>query len=127
MFFKWLPGRHGGYEKMLLFAASNIFGKWLFNLPGAVGVGADCWLIRVPGSTRIHSHRDEVTNGRHYRLNIALKLPEDSKFQIGGWPIFQLGQRVVLFRPDLMNHWLSKASGERLFLSIGWVLRAPKK
>ena len=111
VFFRWLPGRQQGregrYEKMLLASIANLF---------------DCWLIRVPGETRIHSHRDEVAHGRHYRLNIALKLPEDSKFQLGGWPVFQVGQRIILFRPDLCNHWLNKASGERLFLSFGLVL-----
>lgn len=99
----WIPGRRemgGGYEKMLLASIAKTF---------------DCWLIRVPATTRIHSNRDEVAHGRHYRLNIALKLPEDSKFQLGGWPIFQVGQRIILFRPDKCNHWLNKASGERLF------------
>jgi len=58
---RWEKGRQNtGYDKLLL--AVNPF-----------LIPFDCYLLRFPDGTAIPPHRDAVTAGRHYRLNIIVK------------------------------------------------------
>jgi hypothetical protein len=57
----WEKGRQNtGYDKLL----------WAIN---PFIIPFDCYLLRVPEGTQIPPHRDPVTAGRHYRLNIIVK------------------------------------------------------
>jgi len=108
---KWQRGRQGtGYDKMLL-----LMGKWPF--------GFDCYLIRYPIGSSIASHKDPVSVGRHFRLNIIVwRSPKGGEF-ICKDPILSL-PRIKLFRPDVSEHCVTTVEGgARYVLSIGWVLK----
>lgn len=108
--FRWEDGRQGtGYQKMLL---ARI--RW--PLP------ADAYLLKFAEGQEIAPHRDEVTIGKHFRINIILKAAKKGgEFQctnpIIDWP------RLKLFRPDISEHSVSKViEGNRYLLSVGWVI-----
>ncbi|WP_111977159.1 2OG-Fe(II) oxygenase [Algibacillus agarilyticus] len=112
--FRWQSGRQqSGYDKLLL-----AFGYWPIKF--------DCYLLRFPTGSEIKPHTDNVTQGKHYRLNIVLK-----KAKIGGEfichnPLFQTN-RIKLFRPDISTHQVLKiTAGTRYLLSFGWVLQTKK-
>ena len=108
--FRWQVGRQDtGYDKML------ILGSY-WPLP------FDCYLLRFNTGSEIPPHLDQVTNGRHYRLNLVLKAAKQGgKFECDS-PLFST-RRVFLFRPDIESHSVSKIlAGTRYVLSIGWVL-----
>jgi hypothetical protein len=99
----FVKGRQaGGYEKMGLVTA-----RW--------PIPSDIYIIRFKTGTSIPKHRDVVSNGKHYRLNIVL------------WPFYQGGRfvcnktiilvgPVVLFRPDLEEHSLTEITKGMLYL-----------
>lgn len=104
----WELGRQGtGYNKIKLFESK--FFK------------ADCYLLYYPKGSEIPVHRDPVSIGDHYRLNIMLKKAKDGgdficKDPILRWP------RVFYFRPDKSWHAVTRINeGYRLMLSIGWL------
>ncbi|MCG7562843.1 2OG-Fe(II) oxygenase [Pseudoalteromonas sp. McH1-42] len=106
---RWESGRQdSGYDKMLLGGAI-----WPIKF--------DCYLIHFPAGSEIKQHVDQVTSGKHYRLNIILKHAKQ-----GGEFICQNTllnwSRVKLFRPDTEPHAVSRITeGSRYVLSIGWV------
>lgn len=77
------------------------------------------YLVRYSAGHAIMPHVDMVAEGRLYKLNCVLVKP-----QTGGefWcekNIFNLFGRVVLFRPDLYTHQVSKIErGTRWLLSF---------
>ena len=106
---KWQEGRqHSGYSKLLLLTGH-------FPLP------FDVYLLKFEKNSSVPAHRDLVTVGRHYRLNIVLKHARAGgaftcKGAIINWP------RIKLFRPDLYEHSVSMVeNGRRLVLSIGFI------
>lgn len=110
---KWQQGRQGtGYYKMKLFES-----KWL---------KFDMYLLKMPPKSHIPSHLDKVQGYKHNRLNIILKRPK-----IGGhffiWKDTGpriIWDRIILFRPDLIEHAVSEVSGStRYVLSIGWLTK----
>lgn len=111
---KWQSGRQStGYEKMLIFQIGR----------------CDCYLLRFQQNSFVGPHVDKTENGRHFRLNITLK-----RARLGGifycqknptkLNLSRNSNRVVLFRPDILEHSLSKVfEGELRMLSVGWVRR----
>jgi hypothetical protein len=106
---KWEKGRLGtGYEKLCLFKSE----KFKF----------DIYFLKFPKNSVVDLHFDKVKNYKHYRLNITL-----FKAKLGGIyngnSIFKLG-RINLFRPDEMEHSISKViEGNRYVLSFGWLVK----
>ncbi|MBL8521533.1 MAG: 2OG-Fe(II) oxygenase [Betaproteobacteria bacterium] len=109
--FRWQDGRQkSGYDKMLLFTS-----PW--------PIPFDSYLIRYPDGSSIPPHKDPVSNGRHYRLNIILKSPKSGGEFVCASPIFA-SRRVKFFRPDQCEHSVTRVEGgNRYVLSIGWVRR----
>lgn len=109
---KWETGRqNSGYERLTLFH---------FFIPLQ---GVDCHFIRFPTGSHIPKHVDEVTFGRHFRLNIILK-----KAKKGGEFICEdtliNWSRIKLFRPDIAEHSVTEITdGNRLVFSLGWILK----
>lgn len=103
----WQRGRQGsGYEKLQIFA-----------LPFA-----DAYLLRYPRGSHVPLHRDEVRKGRHFRLNIVVKRARSGGDFLCGHALLRF-PRVVLFRPDLEEHAVTRIwAGTRYVLSFGWVL-----
>lgn len=100
-----------GYLKLRLFQL-NRFAK------------ADCYLLKFPEGSCICEHRDPVSDGRHYRLNVVLKRPAVGGLLSCEDPIFRLGERLCFFRPDLSRHSVSKIeSGSRWVFSVGFLRR----
>lgn len=103
---RWASGRRtGGYRKLLL----------------ALGSFWDVWLLHfLPGSF-IAPHTDPVgPDSEHHRVNLVLLRPTSGGQYIGR-SLFQIGQRLVYFRPDEMEHSVSECHGNRWVLSVGWV------
>jgi hypothetical protein len=109
--FRWQRGRqNSGYDKMLLLQS------W-WPLP------FDVYLLRYPEGAEVPPHRDTVSFGRHYRLNIILTRPQAGGEFVCAQPLFATN-RIKLFRPDLEEHSVSRVrQGTRYVLSLGWVLR----
>ncbi|WP_249348072.1 2OG-Fe(II) oxygenase [Pseudoalteromonas aurantia] len=81
----------------------------------------DCYLLRFKEGSEIPPHRDKVSKGKHYRLNIIIKAAKSGGQFLCENPIYE-SSRVKLFRPDKSEHSVSKVeSGNRYLLSIGWV------
>ncbi len=108
---RWEKGRQNtGYDKLLL--AANPF-----------LIPFDCYLLRFPDGTEIPPHRDPVTGGRHYRLNIVVKRSRSGGEFVCSDPIFET-RRIKLFRSDVSTHSVTKVQGgSRYVISLGWVLR----
>ncbi len=113
--FRWRRGRQGtGYDKMLLLTAG-----W--------PIAFDSYLIRYPEGTEIPPHRDPVTTGRHFRLNLVLKSPASGGEFVCATPLFET-KRIKLFRPDVCEHSVTRVQrGSRYVLSVGWVLPAARR
>ena len=108
--FRWQKGRQlSGYDKMLLAGA-----YWPIKF--------DMYLLRFPEGSEIHTHKDEVTSGKHYRLNIVVKQSKAGGDFVCENPIYE-NSRVKYFRPDISCHSVTKIErGTRYVLSIGWVI-----
>lgn len=105
----WESGRQNtGYKRHTLFTSKY------FKM--------DCHLLFFPNGTYIPKHRDANLLGDHYRLNIVLSKPDGGGIFYCKKCIFQLLDRIYLFRPDLYEHSVSPVRGERLVLSFGKVL-----
>lgn len=107
--FRWHKGRQAsGYDKMLLAGA-----YWPIKF--------DMYLLRFPQDSEIVAHKDQVTDGEHFRLNLVIKKAKQGGEFICQDPIYQ-SSRIKYFRPDISEHSVSKIlSGTRYVLSIGWV------
>ena len=109
--FRWQAGRqNSGYDKMLLLQS------WL-------PIPFDLYLLRYLEGSEVPPHRDEVSFGRHYRLNIILtRAIKGGDFYCAN-PIFAT-DHIKIFRPDINEHSVSRVDqGTRYVLSCGWVLR----
>jgi len=103
---KWQRGRQGdGYDKFCLY--SNLTLK------------CDCYIIKYYDGASLGIHKDPIEQGRHFRLNIVVKKPKSGGKFTGNY-IFKLG-RVMLLRPDIDSHGVTKCHGERIVLSFGWI------
>jgi hypothetical protein len=84
---RWEKGRQGtGYDKSLIFVSP-------FPVP------FDCYLLRFPEGTEIPPHRDPVTTGRHYRLNVVIKRALSGGDFICADPMLDW-RRLKFFRSD---------------------------
>ena len=110
MIFRWDRGRQdSGYEKMKLIGASFI--------------PFDLYIIRYKVGNSIPEHLDPVDEKyNHHRLNIIIKQSKKGgQLSIDGKKV---KRRVVLFRPDIQKHSVTKIEeGSRYIISIGWVTR----
>ena len=98
----WEIGRQGtGYLKKKLF-------EFYF---------CDCYLIKYREGDSIPEHLDKVPGYRHFRFNIVLK----GSLTAFKCPRAFLTGRFNFFRPDLHPHSV-EPSGERLVLSLGWIM-----
>jgi len=115
---KWLRWDHGrqgsGYSKMLL--AQSKFFKF------------DCYILKVPDGVGIPEHVDPAIEGyEHHRLNAILNKPCVGTGQIVvKGPIRKIGERIMIFRPDLYPHSMTPVSyiwsdNSLYILSIGWL------
>jgi hypothetical protein len=104
----WSSGRQdGGYKKLRLFQSKLLL--------------CDCYLLYYPQGSRIGVHTDEVSFGRHYRLNIMLKKAKKGGEFVCPEATFTWW-RFALFRPDIQEHMVKTIQeGYRVMLSIGWV------
>lgn len=105
--FKWIPGRQGNtqYEKLCF-----LYFRFLWW-------GFDAYVLKYKANQQLPIHKDPVENGCHYRLNIKLK--GTCRF----WStstIWNWGERIVIFRPDLFFHNLVTKTSV-LKLSFGFV------
>jgi len=77
------------------------------------------YLVRYPAGHAIVPHVDMVSEGRLYKLNCVLVKPESGGEFNCERSIFNLFGRIVLFRPDLYRHRVSRIErGRRWLLSF---------
>ncbi|MCA1778843.1 MAG: 2OG-Fe(II) oxygenase [Xanthomonadaceae bacterium] len=77
------------------------------------------YLIRYSAGHEIMSHLDMVSEGRLYKLNCVLVKPSAGGEFSCDRVIFNLFGRIILFRPDLHKHRVSRIKrGSRWLLSF---------
>ncbi|MFO7763584.1 MAG: 2OG-Fe(II) oxygenase [Wenzhouxiangellaceae bacterium] len=77
------------------------------------------YLVRYPEGHAIMPHVDMVAEGRLYKLNFVLVKPTAGGEFICEKNIVNLFGRVILFRPDLYRHRVSRIErGRRWLLSF---------
>lgn len=77
------------------------------------------YLVRYAAGHEIMPHVDMVSEGRLYKLNCVLVKPKAGGEFICEKNIFNLFGRLILFRPDLHRHRVSRIkSGRRWLLSF---------
>lgn len=77
------------------------------------------YLVRYPTGHSIVPHVDMVSEGRLYKLNCVLVKPGAGGDFVCERTIFNLFGRIILFRPDLYRHRVSKIErGSRWLLSF---------
>ena len=77
------------------------------------------YLVRYSVGHRIEPHVDMVSEGRLYKLNCVLVKPRAGGEFICEKTIFNLFGRLILFRPDLYRHEVSRIEhGTRWLLSF---------
>jgi len=77
------------------------------------------YLVRYPAGHAIAPHVDMVSEGRLYKLNCVLIKPESGGEFSCERSIFNLFGRIILFRPDLYRHEVSRIErGRRWLLSF---------
>ncbi len=110
-FMAWRLGRqNSGYSKMLLFALS-----W--------PIKCDLYLLKFPEGSKVLAHKDEISKGKHYRINFILRKAKEGGIFKCEKCIYE-SSRVKLFRPDANIHEVSEIiKGSRYLLSIGWIRR----
>lgn len=104
----WQEGRQGtGYYKWPLLISKR------FRF--------DSYILKYPVGTEIPLHNDTVPGAKHFRLNFVIKRSRTGgEFKCEN-TIFRLG-RIVLFRPDLEPHSVTKIGGNsRYVFSLGWL------
>ncbi len=102
---KWSDGRHQtGYSKLLLVCYEPYF---------------DAWVLKYVTGSYVSPHRDVLNDRTVYRLNVILQKTSGGSFQTEK-TIFNLFDRIILFRPDMSTHSVSMIeSGVRYVLSVG--------
>ena len=77
------------------------------------------YLVRYSAGHKIMPHVDMVSEGRLFKLNCVLVKPESGGEFICEKNIFNLFGRIILFRPDLHRHRVSRIErGNRWLLSF---------
>lgn len=77
------------------------------------------YLVRYSPGHRIASHIDGISRGRLYKLNWVLRKPRRGGEFTCERTIFNFWGRLILFRPDLYAHQVSKIEdGNRWLLSF---------
>jgi len=77
------------------------------------------YLVHYSAGHRIVPHVDMVTGGRIYKLNCVLVKPKDGGEFLCERNIFNWFGRIILFRPDLYQHSVSRIErGNRWLLSF---------
>lgn len=77
------------------------------------------YLVRYPEGHKVVPHVDMVSEGRLHKLNCVLVKPKAGGEFICEKNVFNLFGRVILFRPDLYQHRVSKIEhGNRWLLSF---------
>ncbi|MEX2499876.1 MAG: 2OG-Fe(II) oxygenase [Wenzhouxiangellaceae bacterium] len=77
------------------------------------------YLVRYSAGHEIMSHVDMVSEGRLYKLNCVLVKPKAGGEFGCERNIFDLFGRIILFRPDLYKHRVSRIErGSRWLLSF---------
>jgi hypothetical protein len=77
------------------------------------------YLVRYSPGHRLVEHVDRVAQGRLYKLNIVLSKPKAGGRFGCERTIFNLFDRIILFRPDLYRHGVSRIErGNRWLLSF---------
>lgn len=109
--FRWREGRQEtGYFKMLL-------------LWSKIPVPFDIYILKYPEGSQITPHVDQVTSGKHYRLNIILKNAKAGGIFKVENSIFET-KRIKFFRPDVSEHSVTKIEkGQRILFSMGFILK----
>lgn len=84
----------------------------------------DLYLLKFPKGSKIPFHRDTVSFGNHYRLNIIVwPFFKGGKFQCEK-TIIKIPNFLYLFRSDKYKHGVSKITkGTRYVISFGKVIR----
>ena len=83
----------------------------------------DVYLLKFEQGAEIQPHTDKVDSGRHFRLNLIVRQPEEGGDFHCEKTIYE-SRSLKIFRPDIYEHSVSRIlSGTRYVLSIGWVLR----
>ena len=79
------------------------------------------YLVRYPQGHKIVPHVDMISGGKLYKLNVVLSKPRSGGEFVCEKNIFNLFGRVVLFRPDLYRHHVTRIeSGNRWLLSLAF-------
>ncbi|MCM0612950.1 2OG-Fe(II) oxygenase [Marinobacter sediminum] len=77
------------------------------------------YLVRYPEGHKVGPHLDMISHGSLYKLNCVLAQPKSGGEFVCEKNIFNLFGRVVLFRPDLYQHQVSRIErGNRWLLSF---------
>ena len=77
------------------------------------------YLVRYPEGHKVAPHLDMISEGRLYKLNCVLKKPKQGGEFVCERNLFNLGGRLILFRPDLYQHRVEKIQrGNRWLLSF---------
>lgn len=77
------------------------------------------YLVRYPQGHKVGPHLDMIADGRLYKLNCVLAKPKAGGEFLCEKNIFNLFGRVILFRPDLYQHRVSRIEkGSRWLLSF---------
>lgn len=98
-----------GYDKLPIMSAS-----WL---------NFDLWLLRFKPGAFIAPHTDQVTDRRHYRLNIYIK-PAKVGGEFKADSVIYQNRYLAFFRPDITSHSVTTVeSGTRYVLSFGFTLK----
>ena len=92
--------------------SGKVSNRVLFQLGGLT-----VYLVRYAAGHSVFPHVDMVSEGRLYKLNVVLVKPAAGGEFVCERTIFDLLGRVVLFRPDLHEHRVTRIEGGRR-----WVL-----
>lgn len=93
---------------------ANVKTRILFH-----GQRLSIYLVRYPEGHKVVPHVDMISGGQLYKLNCVLRKPKAGGEFICEKNIFDLFGRLVLFRPDLHQHQVSKIErGSRWLLSF---------
>lgn len=109
----WVEGRQStGYYKCLLASLIPYF---------------DLYLLKYDTGSYIPPHKDSTEGREHFRMNIILRKTKGGDFSCKGPTILNVFNRIILFRPDLYEHQLSKVEqGTRYVLSLGLTKNAKR-
>ena len=80
-------------------------------------------LVTYPEGHQVLRHNDPMGGGRYFKFNIVLKQPAQGGIFAADSVIFNWFNRVILFRPDLHSHSVSRIEqGQRKLLSMAFLL-----